>query len=49
MTRPLKRCTLAGYFIGLAVQEYRKGMTKQAAIALGCTGIAMEAYSPWVN
>ena len=43
---------IAGYFIGLAVQEYRKGMTKQAAIALGCTGIAitsvLHGFNDWV-
>jgi len=43
---------IAGYFIGLAIQEYRKGMTKQAAIALGCTGMVitsvLHGFNDWV-
>ena len=43
---------IAGYFIGLAIQEYRRGMTKPAAIALGCTGLAiasvLHGFNDWV-
>ncbi len=40
---------IAGYFIGLAIQQYRRGMVKQAAIALGCTGFVMAAILHGIN
>ena len=40
---------IAGYFIGLAIQQYRRGMVKQAAIALGCTGFVMAATLHGIN
>ena len=43
---------IAGYFVGLAIQEYHKGMIKQAAIALGCTGMVitsvLHGFNDWV-
>ena len=43
---------IAGYFVGLAIQEYHKGMIKRAAIALGCTGIVitsvLHGFNDWV-
>ena len=40
---------IAGYFIGLAIQQYRRGMVKQAAIALGCTGFVMASILHGIN
>ncbi len=40
---------LAGYFIGLAIQQYRRGMVKRVAIALGCTGFVMAAILHGIN
>ena len=43
---------IAGYFVGLAIQEYHKGMIKQAAIALGCIGMVitsvLHGFNDWV-
>ena len=43
---------IAGYFVGLAIQEYHKGMIKQAAIAIGCIGVAitsvLHGFNDWV-
>ena len=40
---------IAGYFVGLAVQGYKRGGTKQAAIALGCVGLGIAAVLHGLN
>ena len=40
---------IAGYFVGLAVQGYKRGATKQAAIALGCVGLGIAAVLHGLN
>jgi RsiW-degrading membrane proteinase PrsW (M82 family) len=40
---------IAGYFIGLAVQQYRQGMAKLAAITLGCVGLGIAAVLHGLN
>jgi RsiW-degrading membrane proteinase PrsW (M82 family) len=40
---------VAAYFIGLAVQEYRKGMQPKVAVGLGCVGLALAAALHGLN
>jgi RsiW-degrading membrane proteinase PrsW (M82 family) len=40
---------IAAYFIGLAVQEYKKGMQPKVAAGLGCVGLALAAILHGLN
>ena len=40
---------IGAYFVGLAIQEYKKGMQPKVAVGLGCVGLALAATLHGLN